>query len=105
MLGIESKKKFSSPEDEIVFLRAEVAKRERALLDRNQQSDDHELLAAGTEAIRDYAQHDPVILLTPTYRMKEEERRGHSELIGSATQRVEEIISLALDVLLLSCGM
>jgi len=46
-MEIPKLKKFSSPEEEIAYLRTEVAKRERALLERNKNIDatDHETIS------------------------------------------------------------
>lgn len=96
MFGLkETPKRFSTPEEEIVHLRAQIAERERTLLDRNKHADQHELLVAGTEAIKDYAAHDPAVLLSPKHLLNEHEHRGHSEIVRTARHKTEEIISIA----------
>ncbi|MFM2374850.1 MAG: hypothetical protein RLZZ234_845 [Candidatus Parcubacteria bacterium] len=96
MLGAKEKpKRFASPEDEITFLRGEVAKRERALLERNQTADAHELAVAGADALREYAEHHPAVLLAPGHQMDPHERRGHAEMVSVARHKTEEIVNLA----------
>lgn len=92
----ESPKAFSSAEEEIVFLRNEVAKKERVLLLRNSQADHHELLTAGSEALREYAEHSPSGILAPSHTMDAHEERGHAEMIQTTTDKTESIVALAM---------
>ena len=62
-------KKFSSPEEEIAFLRNEIAERERALLSRSKEIDhaDHETI--GKQVIRVYTEHDPSMILEKSHAL------------------------------------
>jgi hypothetical protein len=96
MFGASEKpKRFASPADEIAYLKGEVAKRERALLARNNTADEHELATAGIEALREYGEHSPGVVLTPAHQMDAHERKGHAEMVGVARHKTEEIIALA----------
>ena len=54
-MELMGQKKFSSAEEEIAFLRNEIAKRERDFLSRSKESDhaDHETI--GKQVVREYA--------------------------------------------------
>ncbi len=81
-MEIFGQKKFSSPEEEIVFLRTEIAKRESVLLSRSKEIDraDHETI--GREVMREYAEHDPSIVL-------EKDHALHPHAITESHQTVE----------------
>lgn len=87
--------RFASAEDEIAYLREQVAERERELLERNASADQHELASAGGAALHEYASHDAAIILPPARRLNPHEVRGHAEMIGVATHKTEEIVALA----------
>jgi hypothetical protein len=57
------KQKFSSPEEEIAFLRSEIARRERDVLQHTPEMSAAHQETVGREVIKDYAQHEPEHLL------------------------------------------
>lgn len=88
-------RRFASPEEEIAYLREQIALRERSVLDRSIHADHHELLAAGKDALRDYAEHAPSMVLAPKHQMSEHEARGHAEMIDAAMHKADGIVSIA----------
>ncbi len=88
-------KKFSSPEEEIAFLRNEIASREREMLARNKELDTTDRETVGREVIREYAEHDPSLILDKKHMFTPRavlESRGAVEM---APHKVDEIIRIA----------
>ncbi len=88
-------KRFSTPEEEIAYLRGEVARHERTLLDRNMLADQQEVVKAGSEALHEYASHDPKVVLMPRHQLDTDEVRGNAEYIKTARDKTEEVVRLA----------
>ncbi|MCF7815606.1 MAG: DUF87 domain-containing protein [Candidatus Pacebacteria bacterium] len=88
-------KKFSSPDEEIAFLRTEVARRERELLERNKDIDsiDHETI--GKEVMREYAEHDPSVVLNKNHAFDAREISTAHASLETATHKVDQILVLA----------
>lgn len=94
-MEIPNREKFSSPEEEIAFLRSEIAKREREMLSRNKEVDhaDHETI--GREVLREYAEHDPSVILEKKHTIPEHELAVRREVVEVSTHKVEEIMRVA----------
>lgn len=94
-MEITPQKKFSSPEEEIAFLRSEVAAREQALMERNKGIDsaDHETI--GKAVIREYAEHDPEMVLHKKHTLDEYELSTAHASLETATHKIDEILKLA----------
>ncbi len=90
-----SQKKFSSPEEEIAFLRTQIAEREQQLLARNKEMDalDHETL--GKEVLREYGEHDPSVILDKNHLLSPKAIAESQGIVEMASQKVEEIIHIA----------
>ncbi len=88
---------FSNPEEEIAYLRAQIAERERELLLRQPDADPHELEAAGKEAIREYGMFTPKVILDSGHALPKDELAMHHEHITTTIDPVEDIVSLALE--------
>lgn len=88
---------FTSPEEEIQFLRAEIAKRERDVLSRRAEADNSELETAGRHVLHEYGTFTPKTVLHAEVRPDEAELAGHVELIDTAIDPTEEIIALATE--------
>ena len=88
-------KKFSSPEEEIAFLRQEIAQREQEILSRNKEMDALDRETVGTEVVRQYAEHDPSMILSKDHLLDPRivaEAQGSVEM---SAHKVEEIIRIA----------
>ena len=88
-------KKFSSTEDEIAFLRNQVAEKERALLERNKEVDSVDIETLGRETLSDYAEHESSVVLDRNHEITEEDTHSSVESIGTSEQKVEEILALS----------
>lgn len=88
-------KKFSSPEEEIAFLRNEIAKRERDFVGRNTEADatDHETI--GKQVMREYGEHDPSVILDKDHALDKQSVSESHKTIETATHKVEEIMHIA----------
>lgn len=88
-------KPFKTPEEEIAYLREQIASRERELLMRNGESDhaDYETLAK--KEIREYAEHAPSVVLDPKAQADAAEIAGLAEHLKTARHTVEEVLHIA----------
>lgn len=87
--------KFRTPEEEIAFLREEIARREQDLFSRNKEMDDADRETVGKEVVREYAEHDPSMVLEKNHQLPPfavAEAHGSVEL---APHKIEEILHIA----------
>lgn len=87
--------KFGSPEEEINFLRQEIARKERELLERAPEADQPELETVAKEEMREYASFTPESVLKKEHQL---DQRGMTEAVSRvevASSRSEEILQLA----------
>jgi len=93
-MEILPKKQFASPEEEIAFLRAEIAKREQGMLGRNKEIDAADIETLGREVIQDYAEHEPSAVLAKEHRMQEHELRSSTELVSTTQHQLAELMDI-----------
>ncbi len=67
-----SQKKFSSPEEELAFLRAEIAKKELEVLERNKELDSADTETIGKEVVKEYGEHMPENILEKKHAIDKE---------------------------------
>lgn len=86
---------FRTPEEEIAYLREQIAAKERELLSRGVEIDraDHETIAR--RELQEYGEHRAENVLHQDHRLSTVEEAGHAAHIESAKHKIEEIISLA----------
>ena len=89
-------KKFASPEEEIAFLRAEVARREQELLSRNKEIDRTDIETVGKNVLREYGEHNPEVILEKDHALSEHAIRSAAESASTSMHRTEELVTLAL---------
>ncbi len=96
-MEIPGRKKFSSPEEEIVFLRNEIARKEREMLSRTREVDhaDHETI--GKEIMRSYAEHDPETILDEKHILGKKTLAESHQHVEIAIHKVEEVIRIAME--------
>ena len=87
--------KFSSPEEEIAFLRAQIAERERALVGRNKEVDRSDVESLGKEVLRDYAEHEPGVILKKEHEISEHDLTATVEQATMSSDKASEILALA----------
>ncbi len=90
-------KSFGSPEAEIAYLRAEIAKRERTMMERQGNGDTADYETLGKAALREYGEHEPSAVLPEDRRLSPALTVGLAEQVSVARNKVEEVIHLAED--------
>ncbi len=88
---------FASPDDEIKYLRAEIAKRERELLARQPEADHHDFEAVAKETLRDYSLFTPRVVLDESKILKGHDLAVHQERMASTRTPEEDIVTLAFE--------
>lgn len=91
----EAPKQFSSPEEEIAYLRAQIARREGAVDTRAPEATRHTYESIAKQELDAYNRFAPKAVLTEKHRMKGKELAGAVEQAGTAGDQVEEILALA----------
>lgn len=89
------KKKFSSPEEEIAFLRQQIADRERVLLDRNKALDASDQETIGKEVLREYGEFSPDVVLEKSHTIDPHNLAQSTESVSVSMNKTEEIIRIA----------
>lgn len=94
-MEILKQNKFASAEEEIAFLRTEVARREQELLERNKNIDSTDRETIGTGVMREYSEHQPELILEKKHALGEHELMNAKASLETATYKVAEIMQLA----------
>lgn len=89
--------KFSTPEEEIAFLRQQIADSERTLYERAPEADQSEIETVNKEQLKEYISFTPKMVLQPEYEMQGEELAQSVESLNTASDPVEEVFQLALE--------
>ncbi len=89
--------KFSTPEEEIVFLRRQIAEQERILLEKSPETSHEELHAAAKETLHEYGTFTPSSVLAKENQLADAEVHGMAMRAEEATNPVEEIIQVATE--------
>jgi hypothetical protein len=87
-------KQFSSPEEEISYLREKIAERERELLLRTPEVDTTDIETIGKQEIREYASFTPKVILSAKHRIDDTNLVMSVEQVSQSSNPVEEIITL-----------
>jgi hypothetical protein len=90
-------KQFASPQEEIEFLRQQIANKERELLDRSPEADDADMETVGKMQMREYHGFTPQRILHPEYQMEGQSLHESVKLVETAGDPVDEIVQLALE--------
>lgn len=90
-------KQFTSPQEEIAYLRQQIAEKERGLLDRAPEADQLEMETVAKQEIFEYGTFTPNTVLSNEHQLPAEEVAAHAEQIDSASDPVEEVVQLALE--------
>lgn len=90
-------KKFNTPEEEIAFLREEIARKERALLARAPEADSRELETVGKRQLFEYGTFTPNTVLSQEQQLDQTEVAAQAELVAVSHDPVEDILTLALE--------
>ena len=88
---------FSSPEEEIAFLREQIAKQERELLGRNLEADQADFETIGKQELREYVTFTPQSVLHKEHRPTPEDEVEALTRIEDTKDKVGELVDLALE--------
>ena len=90
-------KKFSTPEEEIAFLRQQIAHKERALLDRTPEVDEADVETIGREQINEYVSFTPKMVLDKNMELKDHEVAESVSAVETASDPVGEIMQIVAE--------
>ncbi len=90
-------KQFTSPQEEIAYLRRQIASKERDLLDRAPEADQLEMETVAKQELFEYGTFTPNAVLHKEYQLPEEEVIAHAEKVTSSIDPVEDVLNLALE--------
>jgi len=88
--------KFSSPEEEIAFLRKQIADSERVLYERAPEADQAEIETINKQQLKEYISFTPKMVLQPEYEIQGEELARSVESLDTSSDPVEEVFQLAI---------
>ena len=90
-------KQFSSPQEEVEYLRAQLAEREREVLDRTPEIDASERESLGRQEIKKYHSFTPQVILDPEYALAGQEMSEAVASVETAHDPVEEIMQIVTE--------
>ncbi len=90
-------KQFSSPQEEIEFLRQQIADKERELLGRNPEADDADIETVAREQLKEYSSFTPKMVLHPEYELADGELKEKQQTVEVVQDKVEEIVQIAIE--------
>lgn len=88
-------KQFRTPQEEIAFLKAEIARREADLLERNKEIDAVDIETVGKEVLREYSEHDPSLVLHKDHHIPTHELHAQAELVSTTEYKRDELLKIA----------
>lgn len=88
-------KQFSSPEEEISYLRQQIANKERELLERSPEADSAEMETLAKKEIHEYGTFTPNNVLSKEHQMQEEEVSHEVATVEVSKDTTEEIVRIA----------
>jgi Helicase HerA, central domain len=90
-------KKFSTPEEEINFLREEIAKKEQELLGRNAEVDKADSETIARQKINEYISFTPKIILDNNYELQGKDLVEHVQTVENSHDPVEEVMQIIFE--------
>lgn len=90
-------KQFSSPEEEITFLREQIASKERELLNRAPEADALEFETVAKQELHEYGTFTPKTILSQEHQMLQEEVAHAAAKVEVSTNQLDEIMQVALE--------
>jgi len=88
---------FQTPEEEIAFLREEIARKERELLSRAPEADVRELETVGKQQLFEYGKFTPNSVLSNEQQLVPEEVAAQVSLLEVSHDPIEDIVTLAAE--------
>lgn len=90
-------KQFQSPQEEIAFLREQIASKERELLGRAPEAAHEEIETIAKQEIYEYGTFTPNTVLAEEHRMSPEEQVTKVEQIDLSNDPIEDVVQIALE--------
>lgn len=90
-------KKFSSPEEEINFLREQIAIKEHELLSRSAEVDKADTETIARQQINEYVSFTPKIILEGGYELQGKDLAESVETVTNSYDPIEEIVQIAFE--------
>lgn len=90
-------KQFLNPQEEIDFLRQQIANKERELLDRSPEADSQDMETVGKMQMKEYTNFTPQRILHPEYELEGQSLHESVKQVETASDPVEEIFQLAIE--------
>lgn len=90
-------KQFSSPEEELTYLRERIAARERELLLRTPEIDTADTETIGRQELREYASFTPQVILAREHKLDEPTLAASIERVDVSHDPVRDIIDIATE--------
>lgn len=88
-------RQFSTPEQEIEYLRQRIAERERQLLDRVPVIDQTDIETVGRQELKSYGSFTPKLVLDKDYVLSPQEVHQQAEMMSMSHDPVEDLIQMA----------
>ncbi len=88
---------FSNPEDEVRYLREQLAQKERELLSRTPEVDNTDIETVGRQELRNYAQFTPQVILAREHALDQPALAASVELAKQASDPVAEVMQIAFE--------
>ncbi|MBY0538040.1 hypothetical protein K2P47_01425 [Patescibacteria group bacterium] len=92
-----SSKQFSSPEEEVQYLRERIAVRERELLGRTTEVDHADYETIAKQELYEYGMFTPKVILNPDHAFDDHDLASHTELIVTSHDPATEIVTVAFE--------
>lgn len=90
-------KKFSSPEEEIAFLRKEIARRELQKLEKGTNPNSIEEGTVGREVLEEYTEHEPTQILERDHIIDEHKLHAAYRGLETSTEKLAQILTIAAE--------
>jgi hypothetical protein len=89
--------KFTSPEEEIAFLRQQIATKEQEMLGRSAEVDAADVETIGKQELKEYVSFTPKMVLDPEYELQGQALVESVETVSTASDPVDEVLEIAYE--------
>ncbi len=90
-------RQFSTPEQEIEYLRSQIARRERELLVKMPEIDRADVESMGRQELKSYTSFAPKMVLDQSYELSSDEINRSAETIAISHSPVDDILKIAYE--------
>lgn len=90
-------KQFSSPQEEIEYLRSQIAQKEREVMQRTPEIDSHTQETIARQELSEYTSFTPKSVLNPEYELSGKDKIEAEHKVEVAHDPAEEIVQLAIE--------